>query len=636
MGKPINQNNNGNVNLTGKAVKWDGPNIPCLDLCTGDTVTTVVYKIGQRVCELVTSYEELEDLDFQCILDYCTSCPKDYSIKAIIQLLLDNDCKIQDLITGLENQINNINNAGIVLSLNLKCIEDELLLICRDITTYTINDLLQCFINIICDHETSIQAQATRILTLEQLICSLQDIVVNGEYNEPDLTNACINGGTPTEHHIFTGLLADEVCDIRTDLGTTAEVQDAISNACITDFLTDPDIIRNPTNLAQDETNKWIVLCAALDRLKDIEENCCSPVCDDIKIGFSATYSEIDEEYSLSFNNGVGTFIPPGFTDCGTTITFTDQHSNTFTIISPITNGAVIVVPQGSLFVTDPVTVTINTCFEHTNGLQCIDCFVQTIPSQEVGCKICKLCAVGDETAHIQVTYTTLASATPVTVTLYGGACLSFDLPDEAPTITQIVVLSGTISLVADPEADCTDIVLPTPVEESCWFFEFPPDTTPLSYNIDSIIVDDVQIDIAAEECFSSITYSSLTIANGVFPLTGTVFSYALVPPDVDVMGLTVNVPASGLPPLYVVDSDACTSNYYTFTQVAGAGSALYDVPSQMCLSYALVGGKVGLLLTILGQDPSIIPEIELKHSDTSNTKVWIKGTLTTPCNCPV
>ena len=625
MGKPINQNNNGNVNLTGKAVKWDGPNIPCLDLCTGDTVTTVVYKIGQRVCELVTSYEELEDLDFQCILDYCTSCPKDYSIKAIIQLLLDNDCKIQDLITGLENQINNINNAGIVLSLNLKCIEDELLLICRDITTYTINDLLQCFINIICDHETSIQAQAARILTLEQLICSLQDIVVNGEYNEPDLTNACINGGTPTEHHIFTGLLADEVCDIRTDLGTTAEVQDAISNACITDFLTDPDIIRNPTNLAQDETNKWIVLCAALDRLKDIEENCCSPVCDDIKIGFSATYSEIDEEYSLSFNNGVGTFIPPGFTDCGTTITFTDQHSNTFTIISPITNGAVIVVPQGSLFVTDPVTVTINTCFEHTNGLQCIDCFVQTIPSQEVGCKICKLCAVGDETAHIQVTYTTLASATPVTVTLYGGACLTFDLPDEAPTITSVVVLSGTIELQVDGDTDCSvDLVIPDPIEPTCWFFELPIETRNIGIKAVAFGTAPDSVVLSVYDCGIVLPqYNSLVMSMGTFAISGDIFSYSFGGVDVDVSAV---LPV-GLPPS-VTDSDACASNYYDVI----LDDNQLELTEPMCFGTAVTGGKVGFYLEILGQVAGEVPEIELISAE--GTSYWIKGQANA-CTCP-
>lgn len=625
MGKPINQNNNGNVNLTGKAVKWDGPNIPCLDLCTGDTITTVVYKIGQRVCELVTSYEELEDLDFQCILDYCTSCPKDYSIKAIIQLLLDNDCKIQDLITGLENQINNINNAGIVLSLNLKCIEDELLLICRDITTYTINDLLQCFINIICDHETSIQAQAARILTLEQLICSLQDIVVNGEYNEPDLTNACINGGTPTEHHIFTGLLADEACDIRTDLGTTSEVQDAISNACITDFLTDPDIIRNPTNLAQDETNKWIVLCAALERLKDIEENCCSPVCDDIKIGFTATYSEIDNEYTLTFNNGTGTFIPPGFTDCGSEITLADQHGNILTVGITLTNGAVIVVSGGSLFVTDPVTATINTCFEHTNGLQCIDCFVQTIPSQEVGCKICKLCAVGDETAQILVIYHTLASATPVTVTLYGGACLSFDLPDEAPTIDTIVVLSGTISLVADPEADCTDIVLPTPIASSCWFFEIPIETRNIGTLIgliecvapDSVLVTPTSAGVVLP------TYNTLITSQGEYTISGVCLNY------------TANLPAikvrASLPtdlPLIVSDSDACASNYYEVI-LSDTNVETSDV---LYLGTAVVGGKVGFYLELIGQIPGEIPEIELISAE--NTSYWIKG-QTNLCACP-
>ena len=125
MGNPINRNDNKSLNLTSKGVKWGGPSIPCLDLCTGDTVNSVVYKIAEKVCKLVTDYEELATLDYSCIIDLCNTenCselddPNKVSLKAIIQILLNNDCKLRELIETVEAQLSNTNNGGIVLSLD--------------------------------------------------------------------------------------------------------------------------------------------------------------------------------------------------------------------------------------------------------------------------------------------------------------------------------------------------------------------------------------------------------------------------------------------------------------------------------------------------------------------------------------
>jgi len=37
--------------ISSNCVSWQGPDIPCIGLCKGDTVTDVVAKLGELVCD---------------------------------------------------------------------------------------------------------------------------------------------------------------------------------------------------------------------------------------------------------------------------------------------------------------------------------------------------------------------------------------------------------------------------------------------------------------------------------------------------------------------------------------------------------------------------------------------------------
>lgn len=630
MGKPINQNNNKDVNLTSKGVRWEGPSIPCLDLCHGDTVNSVVIKIAEKLCKLVEEYEDLATLDYSCVIDLCQTenCadlddPTKVSLKGIFQILLNNDCKLKDLIDAVETQITTVVNGGIILgNLELGCLTAELTAICRDIDNYTLNDLLQCYINILCDHETTLVDLSSRILTLEQLVCSLSNIAATGIYTEPDIDVSCITGNPAPDnemHSDATQIIATKVCEIETNLGSESDVNNALAQACLTDFLSNPDVIQSPTNLAQDEKNKWIVICAALERLKDIEDNCCSPVCDDIKIGFSLdSYSEgPPAEYTIKFNNGTGTSIPLGFTDCGSTITLSDQHGNTITVPITITNNTTEVIDVTGLFVTDPITAKINTCFTHTNGLECVDCFTQTIPAQTAGCKICKLCAdngaAGDQ---IQVQYHTDADPTVQTVILTQGACLTFDLPDEAPTLDSITVLTpgSLIEIITDGDCD-PGLVIPTPIDPTCWYFPLPVPNTLLAFdgevsNNATATVTDMYV----------LTYDELDLQNGTVSVSGNTSDIVVLGTGQQGSIITATLPA------------AFTSTYITCSFVEGSYSQ--GVALNGDLSYTNLGTNFGVYFSLIGQLSTNPPYLKLIDPLTAEP-IYIKGQITAPCPCP-
>jgi len=608
------------INGSSNQILWDGPNIPCIDLCTGDTVSSIVYKIASHICSIYTDIDALKNLTFQCLVDCSNTTPKDYSLKGIFEVLLTNDCKLQEAIDAVAAQ----SAAGSVVigALDLSCLETRLIQLCVDPKSYTLNDLLQCFINIMCDHETRIVDIIVRIQALEELVKSLHNAAVAGIYIEPTFSS-CVNvDGTgtpiPTIHSALTPILANFACSLRTDLGTATDVASSISQQCISDYLTNSSIILNPNNLAEDNHNKWIVICDMLTRVKFMEDNCCAPSCDDIFIGFSTVYDSGSQQVTLTFSNAAGTKIPVGFTDTGSTITFTDSSNNTMTLPIMLSNGLVWTSPALSIDFTQPVTVKITSNLTNgVNGLKCIDCYNQVIPAQDVTCSVCKICATGGDTGdQISITYSTPSNPVATTVVLEKGACLSFELPSDKPVISNVSILTPGSSIYLDLSSECNgSITLPTAVLPSCWFFEVPVDYSVVGMQgFHNTSVTSVLLSACLPETY----YHSLTTSLGTSLINGP--TVTVVPwTGGGGLGEFAKLP-NALPP-HVGTKSLC-GGYYSIEDVSSGIGCLSGHTTQ-------VDGQIGFWLQISGQLPGDIPEIEIRTQQ--GTKIYIKGT---PNNC--
>jgi hypothetical protein len=116
------------TNYNAEEFVWDGPTISCLNLCHGDLVSDVVYKLGKKVCDLVDDLN-FEDLDLECLIDKCNDsyCLDDRSLKNLFILLNHNDCSLKELIDALVDSFND--KKVINLKLDLTCLKN-----CLDIT----------------------------------------------------------------------------------------------------------------------------------------------------------------------------------------------------------------------------------------------------------------------------------------------------------------------------------------------------------------------------------------------------------------------------------------------------------------------------------------------------------------------
>jgi hypothetical protein len=90
-GVPLNLNKRGCTAISSNCITWQGPDIPCLDLCKGSTVSEVIYNLGLEFCKL---YEDLspESYNLECLNldDVCNLTFKD-----IFQALIDKVCDVQ-------------------------------------------------------------------------------------------------------------------------------------------------------------------------------------------------------------------------------------------------------------------------------------------------------------------------------------------------------------------------------------------------------------------------------------------------------------------------------------------------------------------------------------------------------------
>ena len=381
MGNPISRNNKKTGIITSGMVLWDGPDIPCLDLCKGDTINQVYYKIAQKVCALVDDYKDLATLDYSCILNLCnvTNCadladPDKVSIKNIFQLLLDNDCALKTLIDEVQTKINNISNGGLTLDLELKCVEDYLFNICSDPENYSLNDLLQALINLACDVNEQISTLGSQTNTLNESVTEMSNKLTAVEYTEPTLTDECsvdpINSGSALIANEFAVQLANKICFLNEIIGSESDLADVLAEADTTNI---------NTNLAQNETNQWLYMMELQSRLSELESNCCQVNCSRITIGFYGRYIAEDRIYRLNFSYGTGTDIYPGFTDCGSVITLRDQSGAVVSSKQTITNNCVINISADTLDTTENITVEIETCFSN-GSFTCNNFYVQTIP----------------------------------------------------------------------------------------------------------------------------------------------------------------------------------------------------------------------------------------------------------------
>jgi hypothetical protein len=148
--KPLNAASETCNPISSNCVIWQGPDIKCLDLCKGDTISMVIFKLACLVCSLKDQLN-VDDYDLTCLnLD---DCDIPHTFKDFAQLVIDELCAIKEQL-GLGEEIETGAEQLVTVA---ACFSGDLG------PTATMSAYLMAVGTKVCEQELTIQNQQTAI-----------------------------------------------------------------------------------------------------------------------------------------------------------------------------------------------------------------------------------------------------------------------------------------------------------------------------------------------------------------------------------------------------------------------------------------------------------------------------------------
>jgi len=281
---PVNSNTQPDPNfnctpLSSNCVIWQGPDIPCLTLCSGDTITKVVYELALKVCEINDNLFDVAGIDVTCLLNIGDTSPT--TQEALIQLIVNKLCEAltDDPIVPSPETL-------YTLPACLQYVDGD----GNTITQVTQDDYIDLIATAVCDlysitddHQAQLDALDLRVTILENQTPATGSPLIN-------VTTQCASGPTPglvLPIQMAFANFEETFCDLSAVLGSIAQITAVTDYAgCATietaDSLMTPGTLMadlpgwtaNPTTLAQTLTNMWITICDMRAKIID----CCQEV----------------------------------------------------------------------------------------------------------------------------------------------------------------------------------------------------------------------------------------------------------------------------------------------------------------------------------------------------------------------
>lgn len=390
--------------ISSNCVIWQGPDISCINLCKGDSVSDIVYKIGQQICDFQNT-ASLSDLQLNCILDICTSTPKpELTLAAVLQLIIDKICcsfgtlnTAINAITARKGEASGSSYSEPTLDLPpcLQYVDPRtgLTVTSLSLSPYVVNLANQfCILKTTVDlHTTQISNLTERVVALETAPCCYVPPLVT-----PYCTYGTVTAGIPTSMQLLLSNLDYQYCQLRDVIGSNSALVLAASSQCANlgalTALSQPGTMsslpgwNNVVNtVAQSMQNLWITVCDMRGVINDLRNCCGESNCSAFFLGYTSALTATNE-VTLTFN--AFTVIPAGYSNCPTlsTVTITDNdghtYANTLDLVTASTNpsGVAFNVTTAGLNAALPWTITVTGCIVNDAGT-CSKTIVQVLPS---------------------------------------------------------------------------------------------------------------------------------------------------------------------------------------------------------------------------------------------------------------
>jgi hypothetical protein len=417
---------NGCDNISSNCVVWQGPDIACINLCSGDTISEVTAKIATKVCDIITngviSNPSLAGLDLTC-LNISGTTPT--TLVPVLQAMVTQIC------LNITSSNTPVGSTLPIMTLP-KCLEYN------DANGNPVTQLrLDLFATLIaqqvCTNLSSINLINSTLTSYSNRLDVLEACVLpcSGAVTEVQIIPTCVsNIGQLTNVSIVVQALESAYCTLVGGTGTVAQMNLAIGQSSITSasptrnnsaatYSSISGWNSTPTTLAQSLQNAWVVIDDLYAAVGNIQTNCCASGCTGVTFAYTNTTSTAGNGTISSVNfDFTGSTIPNTFTDSAgfSLITLTDalgaSLSSVVSVSSLQNNSSGFNFPTPSPFNTQQ-DFTVQVSFSVTDG---VDTCTSDQTSQLKGLVPCPLnIAAGSvTTTGVVVTFTNSLGTTAV------------------------------------------------------------------------------------------------------------------------------------------------------------------------------------------------------------------------------
>jgi hypothetical protein len=271
--KPLNYDNSPCSPISSNCVIWQGPDIPCIKLCAGDTISDVIFKLATELCTVLDTLN-VTNYDLSCF--NLTACgPNDF--QALIQFLIEQICALQSEVAIVSDPATSpITNDPTKSTGANTLVTVAPCFVVGGVTVMTVSAYAQAIGTRVCSLVTQISTINSQITDLEVRVTDLENATVVIPPT-PSIIIDC-NIGTLVSGNSYTiDTVLDELINNTTNglcsytntstgvLGTPSQLLTSYITACAfgTDVTSDPDWTASPNTLPEVITNIWIALCVA-------------------------------------------------------------------------------------------------------------------------------------------------------------------------------------------------------------------------------------------------------------------------------------------------------------------------------------------------------------------------------------
>ena len=267
--KPLNYDNSPCSPISSNCVIWQGPDLPCIKLCKGDTISDVIEALALELCT-VLDILDIKNYDLTCF-DITACGPKDFV--TLIQFLIDRICALENISTTKSSTVASGCPDCVVSVAPCFVIGTQ--------TTMQLVDYVNAIGQRICSIITDIANINSQISNLLIRVTALED-TPSPAIPIPSIVINCNIGTLLAGNSYSIDIVLDQLinnttngyCSLMGVLGTISQIGTSLVPDCSfsTDITSNPNWTATPTTLAESITNIWIALCQITSTPLSVED----------------------------------------------------------------------------------------------------------------------------------------------------------------------------------------------------------------------------------------------------------------------------------------------------------------------------------------------------------------------------